>query len=715
MAAPDEQEDGELSSYSVSFHIEKQEDQPDSTSCAAVTSADLETLPEDCSKICLLKGSYPAIAVTRPMKSVIRTEQFRRTFMAVPFAEWLKEQSQHCRIDLNPAIVRSVKLCQNILKTFDMWPEDEMDAAREAQEKKEQEEYELAAEMLKEEIAEQRTMVDQALNELFRLRVGDPAHDASNTSLQTALTAYEAFREWIKSTCLWKIDEKIPLTLDAPGRLGEVGGKLFVLYSCGDTADLSKLLEMCATTSTSELLKAIKNRKAKESNPEVDIEANEDSWEIFVKRLSEPLAKLQTKWRIGVESVLAAANEIKLKDLEGEQKRAKTAWYDHERSIIEGKFDQPRQVLLSQDGLLFTLSAYPRRRGTIYCDGSREMYTQSCAVQNIVKLNMPKCGIRRQELLGWHLLSSNENSVAMFTVKVRSAIKICTGKERMCVKFISFPPSADHGRPSRANERVIRTLGRFASLCDYDAPNRIMTFLSEDSVGIYKFDESFKKMERMKVVDLGVRSTLADLPFRDVLLLDSTVYVTDSSGCSQGINIRNNQTSNVMSIRDEDESTSLSCSQLLTLADNLAMGVVSCVPSDDGTFEGILECISRDDHRHLPVLSLGVKFLTDRVSIRCVDDEVLVLDPLAQKVYFFSIHVTVRSDSYRMRQSDNAGSKVAGSGTSKGDCPRKLHWMYTLYHVFEKFPVRALLDVGNFSPMSIPILYVRATTTFFRY
>ncbi|EEY54206.1 uncharacterized protein PITG_07803 [Phytophthora infestans T30-4] len=224
----------------------------------------------------------------------------------------------------------------------------------------------------------------------------------------------------------------------------------------------------------------------------------------------------------------------------------------------------------------------------------------------------------------------------------------------MCVKFISFPPSADHGRPSRANERVIRTLGRFASLCDYDAPNRIMTFLSEDSVGIYKFDESFKKMERMKVVDLGVRSTLADLPFRDVLLLDSTVYVTDSIGCSQGINIRNNQT------------------QLLTLADNLAMGVVSCVPSDDGTFEGILECISRDDHRHLPVLSLGVKFLTDRVSIRCVDDEVLVLDPLAQKVYFFSIHVTVRSDSYRMRH--------------KGDCPRKLHWMYTLYHVFEKFP-----------------------------
>ncbi|KAG3112544.1 hypothetical protein PI124_g8691 [Phytophthora idaei] len=75
MTTSDEQEDDELS-YSVSFHIEKQGDQPDSSSCVAVSSVDLETLPEDCSNICLLKGSYPAIAVTRTMNSVIRPEQF---------------------------------------------------------------------------------------------------------------------------------------------------------------------------------------------------------------------------------------------------------------------------------------------------------------------------------------------------------------------------------------------------------------------------------------------------------------------------------------------------------------------------------------------------------------------------------------------------------------------------------------------------------------
>lgn len=57
----------------------------------------------------------------------------------------------------------------------------------------------------------------------------------------------------------------------------------------------------------------------------------------------------------------------------------------------------------------------------------------------------------------------------------------------------------------------------------------------------------------MKVVALGVRSTLAELPSRDVLLLNSTVYVTDSRGHSQGINIHNDQSIKVVSVHDGAE------------------------------------------------------------------------------------------------------------------------------------------------------------------
>ncbi|KAL4147170.1 hypothetical protein PRNP1_010926 [Phytophthora ramorum] len=209
-------------------------------------------------------------------------------------------------------------------------------------------------------------------------------------------------------------------------------------------------------------------------------------------------------------------------------------------------------------------------------------------------------------------------------------------------------------------------------------------------------------MELMKVIDLGVRSTLTELPFTDVLLLDSTVYLTDSSGCSQGIDIHNDQTSNVMNVSTNAE-VNVSSSQLLGLADNLAIGVVSSVPSDDGAFDGEIVCVCRDDHRHLPVLPLGVTFLTDRVSVQCVDDRVLVLDPLARKLYAFSLQVTVRSDSYRMRQSSDQGSKACDPEASNADCPRKQHWLYTLYHVFEKFPVRGLLDSAKLQPVSLTI------------
>lgn len=278
------------------------------------------------------------------------------------------------------------------------------------------------------------------------------------------------------------------------------------------------MLEMCATTTKADLLKAINKLKRKSSDSEKVIEDGEvqtEGWKSFLEEAAKPLATLRTKWWLALESVLAAASEVKLKDLKSDQKHAKTAWYDNERVIIESKFDELRKALLSTDGLLLTVSAHTRGRGIVYCEGFKEV-----------------------------------------PVKVRSAVQICTGDERMCAKFIHFPVTADPRRPSRASEKVIRTFGQFASVCDYDARNRIMTFLSKDSVGVYKFDESFKHMELMKIIDLGVWSTLTEFPFTDVLLLDSTVYVTDSSGGSQAIDIHNDQTSSVVSVHAGAEMSS---------------------------------------------------------------------------------------------------------------------------------------------------------------
>ncbi|KAE9019331.1 hypothetical protein PF010_g7528 [Phytophthora fragariae] len=716
MVDSDEQEDDELSSYSVSFHIEKQEDQPDCTECVRMASVDLEALAGDCTGICLLKGSYPAIACTRTMQSAIRTEQVRQTFhsnMQLTFAAWLKEESQHYRIGLSGSIARCVKLCQNILKEFDMWPEDQVNALRCAHEKQQQEKYDEATKKLKDTIAKQRKMVDQVSGELFRLRPRETPSEESDSSLQAASAAYDAFRKWLTSFCTWPLDRKLELILDTPTRLRGIETALYELYSCGQDGQLSSLLEMCATSSKADLLKNInkrcKGKKQHLASGKKDEDGGEQTatWEAFLEKTAQPLNALRTKWWVAVESSLAAAQDAELKKLKCDKKRDNTEWYEREKVIMQNKLDELRKTLLSTDGLLLTVNAHTRGRGVVHCDGSREVHAASTAFLDIVKLDANdregnlEHAARRQEALGRLMLRPDERHVAMFTVKVRSAVQVCAGKERMCVKFIYFPPSNDSRHSSRASERTIRTFGRTPSLCDYDARNRMMTCLSKDSVAIFKFDEAFKNMERIKEIDLGVRSTLTELPFTDILLQDSTVYVTDSSGFSQGIDIHNDQTSNVLSVHAGPE-TNAANSRMFELADNLAVGAVSFVPDDDGAFEGEVECISRDDHRHLPALPLGVKFLTDRVSVQCVDDRVFVLDPLAQKVYVFSIQVTVRSDSYRMRQS-NGGDSKHSEETSRTECMRKRHWLYTFYHVFEKFPVRGLLDPTAPTPVSIAI------------
>lgn len=59
----------------------------------------------------------------------------------------------------------------------------------------------------------------------------------------------------------------------------------------------------------------------------------------------------------------------------------------------------------------------------------------------------------------------------------------------MCVRIINFSPFSQNS--PQVSEKLVRTFGQAASLCDYEARKRIITFVSKDSVGVYKFDETF--------------------------------------------------------------------------------------------------------------------------------------------------------------------------------------------------------------------------------
>ncbi|KAE8881232.1 hypothetical protein PF005_g15639 [Phytophthora fragariae] len=693
------QQDEKLSVYSVFFRVEKQNDTKDKTECVRGSSVDVGDLLEGSSSVCMLKGSYPAIAVTRTMGSTVRSDPFRRSFASnaqASFAAWLKAESQQYRIDLSGTIGRSPKLCEGILREFGMWPEEKMKNAHSLHKKQQQEKHATTLQRIEGEIAQQRVLVDGASNALFEL------HTDTLPANAQALERYYTFLGWVRSTKRSrKLDHKSQLALDIPDRLQDIQASLLELYTQNERVDLGKLVDMCAASSKEAIAQAVaKIRGSSHAGEKGEMRSS------FSKIVAEPLSKLRSKWYMAVESSLAVAKASCHETLKWEKRRSNSDLDKTSRLIVQNQFDKLRKDLLSKNALLLKLSA-TARKGLISCEGTREVLAPATMFHEIAKLktNAKADNDRVEvEVLGQHLLSPNEKHIAMFTVKVRSAVQIVIGGERMCVKLVQFPRDGDGDvrRSSLAKETVVHTLGKHASMCDYDARNRLLVFLSEDSVGIYKFDDAFKSLDRVKVVELGMCSTLTAMPFADIFFLDNSLYVTDSSGLSQSIDIQSDQTSAVIeAYKCRSSETNASRSRLMGFADNLAVGVVSVRPMGDGAFVGDLSVISRDDSRQLPILPLAKNFLSEQVSVQCIDDTVFVLDPVARQISAFSILVSVRSGSFRVRQDED--TKTSGAEEKNSVCLRKQHWLYTFYHVFEKFPVIGLLDDGATTPVDIPI------------
>ncbi|KAI9909755.1 hypothetical protein PsorP6_010916 [Peronosclerospora sorghi] len=140
----------------------------------------------------------------------------------------------------------------------------------------------------------------------------------------------------------------------------------------------------------------------------------------------------------------------------------------------------------------------------------------------------------------------------------------------------------------------------------------------------------------------------------------------------------------------------------MPFAENLAVGRVCFQSQAQGAVQGELKCVSVENYRSLPALPLDVEFLSDSLQVQGTNEGLVVVDTRAELLYLFSIEVTVQSESCRLRQVDDAeDGEVQQADVGHIECPRKLHWLYTFYHVFEKFPVQGLLNDGERRPVSI--------------
>ncbi|KAI9912669.1 hypothetical protein PsorP6_005051 [Peronosclerospora sorghi] len=689
----------DVSSYAVSFCIETQEDAQDGTACVERTIVDLHEVLQECSDVSLLKGSYPALAVTKPMKAEIRADPFERTFHRsafLSFPAWLKTESEQYRIKLSGGIIKSLKLCESILREFQMWPEAQVMESCQARDEMYRRHCESTSKQLDDDIAKQRADLKQIANALFQLRPISP--DATLLD-EKHVAEYMRFREWVNPAGVWKLDRDSKMKLDIPLRIREIKQAIFDLFLIDQTADLATVLSMCATSTTAQLLGFVDKRRARRQVPNQQSRCVAANWQSFMEKITEPLSKLRYEWWLAVESSLSALKTVSLEKLERDQYRAKCDPDERTKCIIRNEFEQLCALLQSKEGPLMTLNA-STRKGIVSCKGTKDVETSSFDVQEVIKVISGECESTVElESLGYVKLNTHETQLALFTVKTRSAVQVCASSEGpMCIKFINFPPVETANKACPANEKVVRRLGKIASLFDFESRTRNMAFLAEDSVAIYKFDETYKQMDLIRTIDLGVHSTLTALPFMDVFLMEKRIYLTDSSGLSQSLHLSTDETSTTVAIANEHGQ----CSRLMPFADKLAVGVVCLKAQDEDSFELSLKCVSVDNFRHLPVLALEVEYLFDYVHTQCIDKGIVVVDPVAETLSLLSIEVSVQSRSCRLREvADDVDAEESETVADRTECLRKLHWLYTFYHVFEKFPVQGLLNDGQRRAVSI--------------
>ncbi|ETP00877.1 hypothetical protein F441_21783 [Phytophthora nicotianae CJ01A1] len=288
-------------------------------------------------------------------------------------------------------------------------------------------------------------------------------------------------------------------------------------------------------------------------------------------------------------------------------------------------------------------------------------------------------------LMGTLEFEPDSKLLKIATVKVGLAIAVLVKGNLTIVRRIQFSLQ----KKEKALQSEVRAFPRVCSLCSIRANDRRVAFLFNVSTGrlgsvaFCRFNESFTSVEATLTIDMDASFTLAS-PLVDILLTERSLCAIDGSGTFQSFDVRTRRTSKKVDCKKENSDANW-VGGLMSFADELVVGRTSM----DGSKRLFVNCISNEDHRALPTAIFGINIPSTKLDIGSIGDVLYVVDTSNGTIYSSQLSVTVRSDAYRIQRSGN------GAKTCRLQADQKTateHWLRVFYHVFEKFPVRSLID-----------------------
>ncbi|KAE9347112.1 hypothetical protein PF008_g7968 [Phytophthora fragariae] len=661
-------------SFSVAFHVERQEEQKDAVDCESLTSI---RLPADSTthKIQLLKGSYPAFSVVEPAPAMKSTERWSQGFDCVKeFASWLQAESKerNLRIELDGKGSESF-VKEELLKANGQWPEEGLIKAKEMTDRSLQTSEEQSHDRAQAYIEDHRATLLGHIDNLFDLDLlykgakGVPAFVTLNDHVQNVQ----------KNRDIWsKIDAETQATLNLPLRLknqmkaiastfrdhvanatdGEDVGESLAKFMRDFT--VSDAVAIGATSKNGFFGRTLKKVGDILWDHSTDLLSDK-----FRECMAKPLGEARQAWFEAVEAVLAIAEKV------------------------------PSSGTRRLSALFTSLAKQTNK--TVYCDIRREHWKPAADQMKVFKLAQNDNGSYEKIELGTHRLEPDAKILKAFTIKSHCIVLVTTSPRGTLVERVNFPLERGWWQESIGNVSFQRSFGRSATLCDLNVHERVLAFVEERGrVVLYRFNETFSSLELYKQVELSLRTSLV-LPVVDVLVVEDTLYATDSDGSIQSVNLRNQQTSRAVQIMPSG--SRVPNGSLFAMADNMVLGFVAKPKyenSSDTNQDSALFAVASEDFRDVPVTHSGYIALPSRgLSVQCFDD-VLFADDEMRNICVCRMTVTVRSESFRIQHSKE--HSVNGTKTESDELDAEVdHWLRAFYHTYEKFPVRGLIRSVN--------------------
>ncbi|KAL4167153.1 hypothetical protein KRP22_012640 [Phytophthora ramorum] len=701
-------------SCSVEFRVQRQEKQSDSVCCAGTTKASLPRLGS-IRNVVFVGGAFPAIAVesATPSTTEVVTDSTIVTFC--DFADWIVGKHLQFALELPHDEFLPTEARETLLHKFNRFPEDELVKLQD----KFDEQLAAAKQRIGEDVSDVVQGIHNAMERdadlLFAVR-----NPATASQMDGARARYQDQLKFLNEFhVLSDLEDEMLTTLFMPERMQEKMRSLHDAYVY-NSPEFDAILDWImnggevddSDNNSQSGLWGWVERGARGVYRRIWGSDNHYSVN-FVDAMHPRQARFQRRWvdTIGeVMSKLSAAmrgqriwqsTTDRGAQLQKNKEAAMNEAYDALREFLKRPSDRQLCAKVSRISFNPDCSAVNIKWSE---EAEKEptravrMYQLSSSPVQVFSLGSvefePGVALRKLAAVG-------TNQVVAVFVKGRKTL----------VRRLQFPVQLDPVDELEADDLDVRTFPKACLLCSVRANDRRVAFAFGGgdgrlgTVALYRFNESFSRLDAMREIDMDATFRLT-APFSDILLTERSLCALDANGDLQSFDLRTRQTSKKVSLGRCDSNAS----GLLCFSDELVLGRAGV---ENGRLR--VDSISSEDHRALPSAVMGDVECNGLAAVGCVSDVLYVINATgsAGVVYASELKVTVRSDAYRIQRYGNGARSTRLDGLrvgqhAGGDTTE--HWLRVFFHVFEKFPVRSLLDSALNPQFSCPLAVSVAVT-----